>query len=457
MGVDQSHYFGSAGDTNLSPAGLAALIVVALLILVLDRKYLLYLFLLGAILIPGSQVVVVSNLHFQAERVMVLVAGVRCLLGRFMSPQSWPGRPFTSIDKCFALWVFSDCIMFTLLWGKSEAFTNRLGFVFTSLGAYLVLRMLIRDEEDIDRAIRALALVCVVCGLCMLNEQLTGKNIISEIVGTAADVTVREGKLRAQASFAHPLLAGSFGAVLIPVFVGLWLKGRNRFAAAMGMFGASLMAIASMSSTSVIGILAGIGCLCMWPVRRSLRLIRWVVLTILVTLHLSMKAPVWALISRIDVTGGSSGYHRYMLIDQAIRHFGEWWLVGTTTQALWGWDMWDSIDWYVNEATNGGLLTLLLFVAVLVYGFKKIGIARALADEAGDRTEELFIWALGAALFANALSFIGISYFDQSFIMWCTLLVIISTATTPAPEIEAEESPAIAETEYDNQLVDGYA
>ena len=42
MGLDQSHYFGSAADTNLSPAGLAALILVALLILVLDRKYLLY-------------------------------------------------------------------------------------------------------------------------------------------------------------------------------------------------------------------------------------------------------------------------------------------------------------------------------------------------------------------------------------------------------------------------------
>ena len=65
-------------------------------------------------------------------------------------------------------------------------------------------------------------------------------------------------KCAAQASFAHPLLAGSFGAVLIPVFIGLWLKGKSRFAAGMGMLGASLMAVASMSSPSVIGLLAGI-------------------------------------------------------------------------------------------------------------------------------------------------------------------------------------------------------
>ena len=59
-----------------------------------------------------------------------------------------PKRPLTSIDKCFALWVLSDCIMFTLLWGKSEALTNRLGFVFTSLGTRTSFpRMLIRDEK----------------------------------------------------------------------------------------------------------------------------------------------------------------------------------------------------------------------------------------------------------------------------------------------------------------------
>ena len=83
---------------------------------------------------------------------------------------------------------------------------------------------------------------------------------------------------------------------------------------------------------------------------------------------------------------------------------------------------------------------MLLFMGVLVVAFRKIGIARAAADEAGDHSGELFIWALGAALFANAVSFIGISYFDQSFVMWCATLVIISTATFPSPVAEEEET-----------------
>jgi hypothetical protein len=455
MGVDQSHYFGAVSDTSLSPAGLGALIVVSILILVLDRKYLLYLFLLGTILIPRSQVVVVSGFHFQAERILIVVAGFRCLVNRVLAPGKWFMLPMTSIDKAFVLWVVSNCFMFTLLWGKTEAFTNRLGFFFTSLGAYFIFKLLIRDDRDIDRAIKALAIVSFVCGCFMLNEQLTGRNVINEIMGMAGEVTMREGRLRAQASFAHPLLAGSFGAVLIPVFVGLWWRVSSRFFVTIGLAGALFMAVASMSSTSVLGILAGVCCLFLWPLRRFMGAIRWAVLAAAVSVHLVMKAPVWALIARIDLTGGSSGYHRYMLIDQAIRRFGEWWLVGTRNQSLWGWEMWDSINWYVNEGTNGGLLTLVLFAAVIVYGFKRIGIERKAADEAGDRGKELFIWALGASLFANALSFIGISYFDQSFMMWCALLAIISAATAPLTDDREDDTAASAEY-LETEPVGGY-
>ena len=40
-------------------------------------------------------------------------------------------------------------------------------------------------------------------------------------------------------------------------------------------------------------------------------------------LHMVMKTPVWHLISRIDIAGGSSSYHRYELVDQCIRHFSD--------------------------------------------------------------------------------------------------------------------------------------
>ena len=40
-------------------------------------------------------------------------------------------------------------------------------------------------------------------------------------------------------------------------------------------------------------------------------------------LHLVMNGPVWSLIARVDLTGSSSSYHRYYLLDNCIRHFSD--------------------------------------------------------------------------------------------------------------------------------------
>jgi hypothetical protein len=148
-----------------------------------------------------------------------------------------------------------------------------------------------------------------------------------------------------------------------------------------------------------------------------------------------MKAPVWHLIARIDITGGSSSWHRFMLVDQCIRHFSDWWLVGVKDTSAWGWDMWDTANQYVGTCDNSGLLPFLLFLAILVYGFKYLGRARRAA--AKDKKTALFIWALGAALFANVIAFFGISYFDQTIVAWYGLLAIISAAVAQPHKKEA--------------------
>jgi len=139
-----------------------------------------------------------------------------------------------------------------------------------------------------------------------------------------------------------------------------------------------------------------------------------------------MKAPVWHLITRIGSSG--SAYHRYALINQTILHFWQWWLFGTRSNGSWGWDMWDTANQYVSDAVNGGLLTLLLFVAILVYGFKYLGVARRAAAE---KHQALFFWSLAVALFVHTVSFFGISYWDQSIVGWYALLAFISATAVP--------------------------
>ena len=162
-----------------------------------------------------------------------------------------------------------------------------------------------------------------------------------------------------------------------------------------------------------------------------MRAIRLTFVLALVALHLAMKAPVWALIARIDLTGSSTSYDRFILLDNCIRHFGDWWLLGAKNYNEWGGDMWDLCNQYVAYAETGGLATLACFVATIVFSFKAIGSARRKLGSRNGR-EEQFLWCLWAALFSHVVGYFGLGYGDQMQFEWFCLLAIISVATISA-------------------------
>jgi hypothetical protein len=84
---------------------------------------------------------------------------------------------------------------------------------------------------------------------------------------------------------------------------------------------------------------------------------------------------------------------------------------------------------------------LLAFLAIIVFGFKYLGRARKTAK--ADRRQELFIWALGSALFANCVAFFGISYFDQTIVVWYALLAVIPAATLSGRSSHRRQAPEI--------------
>ena len=166
---------------------------------------------------------------------------------------------------------------------------------------------------------------------------------------------------------------------------------------------------------------------CMWPLRKRMREIRWTMVIALLGLAMVMKAPIWYLLARIDFAGGSSGWERAYLIDMFTRHFGDWWLAGTRTNANWGWVMWDQANQFVSEGETGGLVAFTCFIAMIVICFQKVGSARKLVE--GNRRQEWLYWFLGTAMFAQVLAFIGVDYFDDSKFVWYALLAIFPAAT----------------------------
>ena len=442
---------GGPSDSTFHPLVLAAIVVVGSLILVWPRKKILGPFLLAALLVPSDQVLVLGGVHFPMLRVLLLFGIARLLKEKITSHRLFSGG-VNKIDFAVTLLTVIIAINQILLFQVMGAVVNQLGNIYNVLGSYFLLRFLIRDEQDLVHTIRTLAYIAAFVAVIMTYEVTTGHNPYAMLGGANASVysqLVQRGeRYRAQAGFAHSILAGTFGAVLVPLFIALWFKGKeHRPLVVVGLISTVVMTLASNSSTPVLAYAAGVLALCAWPVRTWMRAIRWLFVLTLVTLHLVMKAPVWHLISRIDISGGSSGYHRYMLIDQCIRHFSDWWLIGVKDTSVWGWDMWDTANQYVGLCDGSGLLPFILFVAILVYGFKYLGRARRRAKQ--DRNSALFLWALSAALFANVVAFIGISYFDQTIVAWYALLAMISVAVAirPAMELSPVQSPAVASAE----------
>jgi hypothetical protein len=451
---------GGVSETILNPAVALIVVLTGVLMCIRPQRKAIVPFLLTSLLIPGDQVLVIAGLHFPLLRMLIVFGILRIFIIKGHGEWNVFSGGLNRMDKSLILFSVASAVAGVLLFRNTQAVTYELGKLYTAFGVYFLLRCLVRNHEDVVRVIRVLAFIVVALGVVMIFERLNGWNPYALLGGAKATYfatnLARDGRVRATGSFGTPILAGVFGAVTLPLFIGLWLsEQKQRGVAIMGMLGATVMTIASNSSTPAIGYLAGLMGICLWPLRGTMRFIRWGMVGVLVCLHMVMKAPVWHLITRIDISGSS--YHRYALIDNCIRHFWDWWLVGTQSNSSWGWDMWDTANQYVSNAVNGGLLSLILFIAIIVYGFKYLGKAR---HAALDKKQALFFWSLAVALFVHVVSFFGISYWDQSIVGWYALLAFIGAIaspqkmSTPLPQFRrglelATESPAVAPT---NQL-----
>jgi hypothetical protein len=419
--MPDNYYFGAGGETFITPLAIGILLVATVFIFALPRKYVVVPLLIAGLLLPQNLNLIVFSLHFTIYRILLFVGWARCLMRH-----EFVGR-LNALDKAVLFWAVCNAVTFSLLWRQLGAVNNRLGYLYSTLGAYFLLRAWIRNKAEVVLATKTLAIIVIIIAPFMLAEHFTRHNGFS-LLGQPELANVREGSIRAEGPFEHAIIAGTFGAMLMPLFVGLWWQGkRNRLLVGLGIIGSTVMTIASASSTPLMAYASGVIGLFLWQARKRMRLFRWGVVGALIVIQLAMKAPIWFLIARVGGGMGGSGYHRAELIDTFVRHFGEWWLIGTQNNASWGYYMWDVDNAYVNAGIEGGLITFILFIAILIYAFKRVGRARRLAESS--RKETHLVWAIGCSLFANLAAFFGIFYFDQSILAWYTLLAMASVTT----------------------------
>ncbi len=424
---------GPAGSTIL-PLMALFLLIACVLILTLPRQKAIVPFLLAVFLIPEYQEVVLGGLHFTPLRILVLVVLARRV--SFSRRDKYPGG-FNAVDGAVILWSITAQVAFFLQFPTTETVIQSLGTLADTFGGYLAARFLIPDGETLRRSIKVLAVICVIEGVPMIVEQVTHLNVFGYFTGVPLWTWMRDGKIRAWGTMGS-ITAGVFGGALIPLFLWLWKDRKSRMMAIAGLFGATAMVITSNSSTSWMALAGSLVGLAFWPLREQMRLLRWVLSLIIIALHLVMHGPVWDLIGRIDLTGSSSSYQRQMLVDMTIRHFRDWWLIGTPDYVNWGWSSWDLCNQFCAVALTGGLVPLFFYIAIFSGGFGKIGTARKMV--AGDRAKEWFLWCIGGSLFANVVSHFGLNYLYMTLMSLFILLAMICAATAEARQPMAQRA-----------------
>ena len=366
-------------------------------------------------------------------RILVAAGFLRVIVRK----ERLPGG-FVGLDRLMILWAIWACISSAFHEDPKTDLITKLGNVYNACGLYFLLRIFCASFDDVTRLCRTTAIVLVPVALGMLSEQFAMRNPFAVLGNAPETPMVRDGRIRAFGPFGHPILAGTAGAVTLPLMVGL--RRHSRGAAWVGGAACTAMVITSGSSGPLLSAMASVAALCFWPYRQWMRALRWSAVVAYVFLDIVMKAPAYYIIARLDVTGSSTGYHRAMLIEASIVHFEEWWFAGTDytrhwlpTGVSWSPNHTDITNHYLAMGVIGGLPLMLIFIAQIAIGFSYIG-RRIKRIREGATNNHFLLWALGSALLAHAATCVSVSYFDQSSLfLYLTLAIIVSACNTCIP------------------------
>lgn len=417
-------------STNLYPAAMLILLIGSLAMLLLPRRMCIIPFIVVGCIVPFSQLVVFAGLHFMLFRIMILFGWIRVIMRSEFDLKLEP------IDKAILLFVLAMAVSYTLLWQTGDAFINKMGYAYSALGTYFLFRLYIKSLSDLEVVVKTLGILVIIISFCMIIERQTEHNPFYIFGGVPEMTIMREGKVRCQGPFAHPITVGSFAAAMLPLFYSFYRNGSGKKLFLPAMIASATMVFLTSSSGPAFSFIAVVGGLFFWRLRRYVKVLFWSMVCIVIVLHIVMRAPVWALIDRVSFSPGSHSYHRFLLVDQFINRFDEWWLFGTQSTAHWGHEsvqLWDVSNQYVRTGVDGGLISLILFLVIIYMSFKAI--VRNLRSCVRYQDCQCLFWGLGVALVGYLVSFLGVSIWDQTIVVWYMILALTAIQyDQPDPE-----------------------
>lgn len=412
----------------MNPIGILFFLISAIALMSAPRRWAIIPLLMGVIFITHGQAIDIG-VKLPVFRMLLVVGLFRIIL----KGEGIAGG-MNLIDKL----MLALCGWLLVASFFHEAGADAAGPVFilgkiAEIGlCYLLVRVFCQDLHDFTSIMGIVAIMLIPVALEMVQEKFTGINLFSKLFGgVRMEVVVRDDELRARGPFRHAILAGTVGASLVPIMIGLWRS--NPRAAKIGMLACLTMVLSCASSGPVLSLGFGLLGVLLWKFRSWMRLIRWSIPLGYMALAMVMNRPVYYIIGELSM-GGSTGWHRSHLIDSSIKYFGDWWKYGTDYTRSWmptgvtfSEDHTDITNYFLAFGVMGGILAVLLLLAICWTSFKWVGEAINSIPEDDESGGRFMIWCMGASLFSHVATSISVAYYDQSvFFFWFSIATISS-------------------------------
>ncbi len=433
----------------MNVVGAIFFVIAAIYTFALPRRLAILPLLLSAVYMTRGQVLEIGPANFTIPQLLVTAGFLRTMMR---------GERITdglhTVDKLILLWA--TVLIGTSAFHTDDAWLYRAGIVWTELGCYFLFRIFITSLGDLTSVFKAICVLTLPLAFLMLYEKASGQNPFGSLGGVVATSLVRDGNIRAAGPFAHPILAGTTGAAIIGMGLALRkISLRHTFAASIS--GGSIV-LAATSSGPILMVGFTVVALSVWKCRHHMRALRWTIVAGLLALNEVMKDPIYFLMARIDISGGSQGYFRAQLIRSSIEHIDEWWMAGTDYTRHWmatgnhaNTRHTDITNQLLGEGVLGGLPLMLVFLAIIAFSFRDVG--RAMAQHAtAPMPQQTLIWGVGAILFGYFMNFWTISLFDQSvmflYLTFASIQSVVrqSVALPALTPLRATTTPAAHET-----------
>lgn len=428
----------------MSPIGVLVLVICLSVVAFAPRRWAIMGMLGGVLFLPQSQQLAVAGINVFGMRFLEVAA-----IFRIFARKEYTTIKLTRLDKLLLIFFIYSTIVFLLRSDDGQAY--QIGLAVDALGCYFAFRSFIKDDSDIRWMLKAFVWMLVPFTAMVVVESLTLNNPFATLMGgiNYGGDWMRNGRLRCQGSFRHSSLLGTFGASFISLYIASLVGRFDRKQAFIGI-GSCLVIVWACNSGGPISCVANVVfCWVLWRFRQRLKIVKRSLLVVLVLMAVVMEAPIFYLPAKVSSITGGDGWHRSFLMEVSFHDLDKWWMFGMPLSQTIDWFPYhtpgtgfaDITNQFIAYGLDSGLLAIVLCIAFLSAAFREIGftLKTSVEIDGGPSPVTYITWGLASALVMHIANWLGIIYFDQTYVIWYLQLAMIGSLRNQMDPISARQ------------------